>query len=251
MCVLLLAVYYVWDMLAYRHEESRDIVRDETERTPLTLSGKHNLLFLLGIVLCVGLVKPGEEFLGLGFRAFPFMRELVMLALVVLSLKLTMPQIRQDNQFTYHAILEVAALFIGIFICMQAPIEILRANGATLAPYLSSPARFFWVTGALSSFLDNAPTYVVFFETAASMTPDGAPGVLRLADGTTIMPAMLTAISLGAVFMCANTYIGNGPNFMVKSIAEQSGVKMPGFLGYMAYSVGILLPLFVLLTFFF
>ena len=90
--------------------------------------------------------------------------------------------------------------------------------------------------------------YVVFFETAASMTPDGAPGVLRLADGTTIMPAMLTAISLGAVFMGANTYIGNGPNFMVKAIAEESGVKMPSFFGYMAYSGLILLPIFGIVT---
>jgi len=251
MCGMLLAVYYVWDTLAYRHEETRDIVRDETERAPLTLSGKQNLLLLLGVVLCVALVKPGKPFLGLGFKSFPFLRELLMLALVALSLKFTDKQVRQANQFTYHAIVEVAALFIGIFICMQAPIEILRAGGESLAPYLSSPARFFWASGALSSFLDNAPTYVVFFETAASMTPDGAPGALRLVDGTTIMPAMLTAISLGAVFMGANTYIGNGPNFMVKSIAEQSGVKMPSFLGYMAYSVGILLPLFVLLTFFF
>jgi len=243
--VLLLVVYFVWDTLAHRHETKRDIARDETQRIPLTLSGKLNLLWLLGVVLCVALVKPGEEFLGLGFKAFPFMRELLMLLFVGLSLKMTAPRIRSDNKFSYHAIIEVAALFIGIFICMQAPIEILRANGATLAPYLSTPGRFFWATGILSSFLDNAPTYVVFFETAASMTPDHAAGCLRLVDGTTIMPAMLTAISLGSVFMGANTYIGNGPNFMVKSIAEQSGVKMPSFFGYMAYSVAILIPLFL------
>jgi Na+/H+ antiporter NhaD/arsenite permease-like protein len=248
MCGILLVLYFVWDTLAYRHEEPPDISRDETQRTPLTLAGKHNLLLLLGVVLCVGLVKPGEEFLGLGFNAFQFMRELVMLALVALSLKFTDRGIRMDNQFNYHAIMEVAALFIGIFLSMQAPIEILRASGESLAPYLSSPARFFWATGVLSSFLDNAPTYVVFFETAASMTRDDAPGVLRLVDGTTIMPAMLTAISLGAVFMGANSYIGNGPNFMVKSIAEQSGVKMPSFFGYMAYSVGILIPLFLVVT---
>jgi len=248
MSVLLLALYYVWDTLAYKHEAVRDIARDETQRIPLTLSGKQNLVGLLGVVLCVGLVKPGEPLLGLGFNSFPFLRELLMLVLVALSLKFTEKKIREANQFTYHAILEVAALFIGIFICMQAPIEILRAGGASLAPYLSSPARFFWATGALSSFLDNAPTYVVFFETAASMTPDDAPGCLRLVDGTTIMPAMLTAISLGAVFMGANTYIGNGPNFMVKSIAEQSGVKMPSFFGYMAYSLCILIPLFLVVT---
>lgn len=249
--ILLLIVYFVWDTLAYRKEEKRDIARDETERAPLSLVGKHNLFWLAGVVLCVALVKPGEEFLGLGFIAFPFLRELLMLSFVGLSLKLTATSIRSDNQFSYTAILEVAALFIGIFICMQAPIEILRANGESLAPYLSTPARFFWATGALSSFLDNAPTYVVFFETAVSMTPDTAPGCLRLADGTTIMPAMLTAISLGAVFMGANTYIGNGPNFMVKSIAEQAGVKMPSFFGYMAYSVAILVPLFLVVTFIF
>jgi len=241
----LLVLYYLWDVLAYRHEDVADIARDETERTALTLAGKPNLVLLLGVVLCVAFIKPGEEFLGLGFNAFPFMRELVMLAFVAVSLRLTPDTIRQANQFNYHAIMEVAALFIGIFISMQAPIEILRASGESLAPYLSSPARFFWATGVLSSFLDNAPTYVVFFETAASMTRDDAPGVLRLIDGTTIMPAMLTAISLGAVFMGANSYIGNGPNFMVKSIAEQSGVKMPSFFGYMAYSVGILIPLFL------
>ena len=241
----LLVLYYLWDTLAYRHEGVADIARDETERTALTLAGKPNLVLLLGVVLCVAFIKPGEEFLGLGFNAFPFMRELVMLALVIASLRLTSNTIREANQFNYHAILEVAALFIGIFICMQAPIEILRASGESLAPYLSSPARFFWATGALSTFLDNAPTYVVFFETAASMTRDDAPGVLRLMDGTSIVPAMLTAISLGAVFMGANSYIGNGPNFMVKSIAEQSGVKMPSFFGYMAYSVGILIPLFL------
>ncbi len=254
--IVLLAVYYVWDTMAYRHETPRDVVRDELERIPLSLRGKRNLPLLLGVVLCVAFVKPGAAFLELGFPAFaapliPFLREGLMLLLVGLSLIMTSRQVRRDNQFNYHSIIEVAALFIGIFICMQAPIEILRANGSALAPYLSSPARFFWATGVLSSFLDNAPTYVVFFETAASMTPDDAPGVLRLADGTTIMPAMLTAISLAAVFMGANTYIGNGPNFMVKSIAEQSGVKMPGFFGFMAYSAAILIPLFVLVTIFF
>jgi len=248
LCGLLLVTYFIWDMLAYRHEAKRDIALDETQRIPLTLAGKQNLLLLGGVVLCVAWVKPGEELFGLGFKAFPFLRELLMLALVGMSLKWTPRRIREANQFTYAPILEVAALFIGIFICMQAPIEILRGSGAALAPYLSSPARFFWATGVLSSFLDNAPTYVVFFETAASMTPDDAAGCLRLVDGTTIMPAMLTAISLAAVFMGANTYIGNGPNFMVKSIAEKSGVKMPSFFGYMAYSIGILIPLFLVVT---
>jgi len=251
MCGMLLAVYYVWDTLAYRHEESRDIVRDETERIPLTLLGKQNLLWLLGVVLCVALVKPGEPLLGLGFIAFPFLRELLMLAFVGLSLKLTSRQIREDNQFTYHAILEVAALFIGIFISMQAPLEILRASGDGIGKILDAPWKFFWVTGGLSGFLDNAPTYLVFFQIANSMTHEAGPGVFQLLDGNYIRQDLLVAISLGAVFLGAMTYIGNGPNFMVKSIAEQSGVRMPSFLGYMAYSAGVLLPLFVLLTFFF
>jgi len=248
MCAILLVVYFVWDTLVYRTERPRDIARDERERTPLTLRGKVNLLWLVGVVLCVALVKPGEEFLGLGFNAFPFMRELLMLGLVGLSLRYTKKQVRADNRFDYHAILEVATLFVGIFICMQAPIEILKASGAQLEPLLSSPMRFFWATGVLSSFLDNAPTYVVFFETASSMTPADATGVLTLTNGGRIFEHFLVAISLGAVFMGAMTYIGNGPNFMVKSIAEQSGVRMPSFFGYMVYSCIILIPLFVIVT---
>lgn len=248
MCVILLVVYFIWDTIAYKKETPRDILRDETERTKLTLRGKLNLVWLVGVVLCVALVKPGEEFLGLGFKAFPFMRELLMLGFVALSVKLTKPQIRKDNEFNYHAILEVAALFIGIFICMQAPIEILRASGASLEPVLSSPMRFYWATGVLSSFLDNAPTYVVFFETALTMTPEGATDVVTLAGGGVILENLLVAISLGAVFMGAMTYIGNGPNFMVKSIAEQGGIRMPSFFGFMLYSCAILIPLFVVVT---
>ncbi len=248
MCAVLLVVYFVWDTIVYRKETLRDLMRDEMERVKLTLRGKLNLLWLLGVVLCVALVKPGEEFPGLGFTPFPFMRELLMLVFVALSLKLTRRQVRRDNQFNYHAILEVAALFIGIFICMQAPIEILRASGASLEPLLSSPMRFFWATGVLSSFLDNAPTYVVFFETASTMTPEGAAATVTLADGTLILTNLLVAVSLGAVFMGAMTYIGNGPNFMVKSIAEQSGIRMPSFFGYMLYSCAILIPLFILVT---
>ena len=245
---VLLLVYFIWDTWAYRTEKPRDIARDERVRVPLTLSGKLNLIWLIGVVLCVALVKPGEEFLGLGFEPFPFMREVLMLVLVGVSLKFTRKRIRAENQFNYHAILEVAALFIGIFICMQAPIEILRASGAALEPLLDSANRFYWATGALSSFLDNAPTYVVFLETASSMTPEGATNVVMLTEGGAILTSRLVAISLGAVFMGAMTYIGNGPNFMVKSIAEQAGIRMPSFFGYMLYSIAILIPLFIVVT---
>jgi len=245
-CIALLAIYFVWDTLAYRREAAKDILRDETEKLPLSLSGKFNLLLLVGVVLCVALVKPGETILGI--KVFPFMRELLMLGLVFVSVRLTSEKIRRDNDFNYHAIIEVAALFIGIFVCMQAPIEILNASGEALAPYLGSSDRFYWATGALSSFLDNAPTYVVFFETAKTIPTAAGTEMLALADGAAISAALLAAVSLGAVFMGAMSYIGNGPNFMVKSIAEQSGVKMPSFFGYMVYSVAILLPIFLIVT---
>jgi len=248
MCGILLVVYYIWDTRAYKTETLRDLIADETQRTRLRISGKFNLLLLGGIVVCVGLVKPGEPFPLLGFHTYPFVRELLMLGLAAASVKWTSASIRSDNQFNYHAILEVAALFVGIFICMQVPIEILQASGHKLEKVLDSPHKFYWATGALSSFLDNAPTYVVFFQTAESMTPAGASGVVHLADGGAVMESMLVAISLGAVFMGAMSYIGNGPNFMVKSIAEQSGVKMPSFFGYMVYSCCILIPLFIVVT---
>lgn len=250
-CVLVLIVYYIWDTRAYKKEAISDLISDETRRTNLRLSGGINLLWLVGVVLCVALVKPGEAFPILGFMTPPFLRELLMVGFVVLSVTLTPKSIREENQFNYHAILEVAALFVGIFICMQVPIEILQSSGEQLKPILNSPHKFFWLTGALSSFLDNAPTYVVFFQTAETMTPVGAENVVTLADGGAIMQPMLVAISLGAVFMGAMTYIGNGPNFMVKSIAEQSGVKMPSFFGYMGYSCAVLLPLLIVVTWLF
>lgn len=248
---ILLVVYFVWDTNAYRHEVKRDIDRDETQRTPLRLSGGLNIVWLIGVVLCVGLVKPGEALPGTSITAFPFLRELMMLALVGLSLGLTHPKVRVDNRFNYTAILEVAALFVGIFITMQAPLQMLHAAGDGLGKVMDAPWKFFWTTGMLSSFLDNAPTYVVFFEVANAMTHEPGPGVFALLGGNYIRQDLLVAISLGAVFMGANTYIGNGPNFMVKSIAEQAGVRMPSFFGYMAYSGAILIPLFVLITFLF
>lgn len=250
-CIVLLVVYFIWDSIAYRRETKRDIIKDETQREKLTLQGKLNFVWLIGIVLCVALIDPSKPLPLIGVKPFPFLREMIMLALTFVALKTTSPRLREANKFNYHAILEVAALFVGIFICMQAPIEILRASGASLEPLLSSPMRFFWATGVLSSFLDNAPTYVVFLETAMSMTPsDAAASSLVPLDGGThaVNAAMLVAISLGSVFMGAMSYIGNGPNFMVKSIAEQSGVRMPSFFGYMLYSGLILVPIFIIIT---
>jgi Na+/H+ antiporter NhaD/arsenite permease-like protein len=165
-----------------------------------------------------------------------FLREIILLAFTGLSWIMSRAEIRRKNEFSFIPIGEVASLFLGIFICMMPPLEILQIRGSEVG--LTQPWQFFWITGVLSSFLDNAPTYVVFFETALALQP-----------GVTLPPdPLLIAISTGAVFMGANSYIGNGPNFMVKSIAETSGVPMPGFFGYMLYSAVILLPIFLILT---
>ncbi|MHC4108034.1 MAG: sodium:proton antiporter [Planctomycetota bacterium] len=245
-CAVLLAIYFVWDTRAYKKEAPEDIWMDEAARRPLRLRGIINLLLLLGVVCSVAFVIPDQKILG--YTAFPFMRELIMLGLVLLSLWLTPSGVRAYNRFNYGAILEVAALFIGIFITMQVAIQYLEARGDELGVDL--PWKFFWATGILSSFLDNAPTYVVFFRTAGALPPGS--DMLELTHGGAIEAALLVAISLGAVFMGAMTYIGNGPNFMVKSIAEQSGVRMPSFFGYMfRYSIPILIPVFLIVTFVF
>ncbi len=248
LCTILLIIYYVWDSRMYRREDPPHIAADEIFISPLRLEGKINFLFLLGAVLTMALIKPGKPLPGTSVQAFPFLREMVTLLFAVLSLLMTPRAVRIQNQFNYTAILEVAAIFIGIFVAMQPPLEILHASGEEIGKVLDAPSKFFWVTGGLSSFLDNAPTYIVFFEVANSMTNQAGPGVFQLLDGNYIRTDLLIAISLGAVFMGANTYIGNGPNFMVKSIAEQSGVQMPGFFGYMKFSLGILIPLFLVVT---
>jgi Na+/H+ antiporter NhaD/arsenite permease-like protein len=252
MLVVLLLLYYAWDSIVYRREEPSDVSLDEARVTKISIFGKRNFLFLAGVVFATGTLDPSKAFLGTGWTPFLFCRELAQGAFVLLSLILTPRGVRKENNFNYVAILEVACLFIGIFLCMQVPIEILNIKGASLG--IDSPVRFFWATGILSSFLDNAPTYVVFFETAKSLPMPAAPDAalfMALPDGSHIKLTHLVAISLGAVFMGAVTYIGNGPNFMVKSIAEHEGVKMPSFFGYMLFSTVILMPIFAVVTFVF
>ncbi|MHC4991457.1 MAG: sodium:proton antiporter [Planctomycetota bacterium] len=247
-CVILLVMYYVWDSIVYRRELPMDLKRDETHREKLRLHGYINIIWLAGVVAAVAFVVPGKPLPLVKFEAFPFMRELIMLALVVVSLKTTPRGVREVNKFNYAAILEVAALFVGIFVCMQIPLEVLRAYGPAITETLNEGWHFYWITGALSSFLDNAPTYLVFFELAQTLETEGEE-MVPLAGEAEIAARLLTAISLGAVFMGAMTYIGNGPNFMVKAIAEQSGVSMPSFFGFMfKYSIPILVPVFVLIT---
>ncbi|NUQ63916.1 MAG: sodium:proton antiporter [Pirellulales bacterium] len=240
---LLITVYYLWDrFLAYPKETARDVARDETRVRGLRFSGIWpNALLLLGVVLSVALLDPSKPVPGTSWHPYLYLREIAQLGLVLASLTLGSLAVRQANQFNYHAIIEVAALFFGIFICMQAPLQILNVRGPDLG--LKTPMAFFWATGSLSSVLDNAPTYVVFFETAKTL--EATPAVAGVGA------ALLTAVSLGAVFMGSMTYIGNGPNFMVKAIAEKSGIPMPSFFGYMLYSCGILLPILAATTFVF
>ncbi|MCK4340780.1 MAG: sodium:proton antiporter [Phycisphaerae bacterium] len=248
-CMLgsVLVIYFLWDTWAYKHEPPEAIALDETQIQPMRVTGLINLIWLLGVVVAVATLDPAKAFPGTNWHASPYMREGMQLLMVVLSWITTKKALRVENQFNFVAIGEVACLFIGIFITMQVPIEILNAKGAELG--LDRPWHFFWATGVLSSFLDNAPTYVVYFATAGTLAPEGMELMGNVATTTGSIPIpLLIAISCGAVFMGANTYIGNGPNFMVKAIAEQSGVKMPSFFGYMLYSGLILMPLFVILT---
>ncbi|NQT16865.1 MAG: sodium:proton antiporter [Planctomycetes bacterium] len=237
---MLLAIYYVWDRFwCYPQETLRDVRRDERQVRRLKFSGLWpNALLLLGVVLSVALLDPLKTLPGTEWHPWYYLREVIQVGLVALSLLWGSRLIRQANNFNYHAILEVAALFFGIFICMQAPLQILQEAGADLG--LTTPTQFFWLTGILSSVLDNAPTYVVFFETAKALPATAGTTVAGVAE------PLLVAVSLGAVFMGAMTYIGNGPNFMVKAIAEKSGIRMPSFFGYMLYSVAILLPVLLL-----
>ncbi len=239
--LILLFVYWVWDRyFCYPREASHDLVRDEHEKRQINIRGWIlGAPLLIGVVLCVALLDPSKPLPGTDWHAPLYLREISQLLLVGISLLFGRRVIRQDNKFSYHAILEVAALFFGIFICMQPALQILDARGREMG--VETPMQFFWTTGGLSSVLDNAPTYVVFFETARTLTPAGV-----FHPETVIDPSLLVAISLGAVFLGAMTYIGNGPNFMVKAIAESAGVEMPSFFGYLKYSVCVLLPIFLL-----
>lgn len=238
---LLLVAYCLVDQFYYYPQETKkDIKRDITHTRRLRISGLAlNGPLLLGVVLAVALLDPNKAIPGTHWHAWMYLREIVQLSLVAAALYFGSSAIREKNSFNYHAIVEVAALFFGIFICMQPALQILAVQGKVLAESLS-PTGFFWATGGLSSFLDNAPTYLVFFKSAQDPLMGGPTGGVE--------DMVLRGIALGAVFMGAMTYIGNGPNFMVKAIAEKSGVRMPSFFGYMAYSCVILLPILLITT---
>ena len=222
---VLLVTYFVWDTLLYTREPLAALRRDRARVEPLRVRGALNGLGLAGVVLAVA-------FLGAPAR------EAVLVALAAASLWRTPREIRRANGFTASPIVEVAVVFFGIFLTMIPALELLRLRGGELG--VRAPWQFFWATGALSSFLDNAPTYLTFLALGQGL------GLAR--EVVDVPHTLLAAISVGAVAMGANSYIGNAPNFMVKSIAEEQGVRMPSFFGYMLYSGVVLLPLFAVVT---
>ncbi len=244
---LILAVFLLWDTLAASTEGKDDAPAPAGTET-FGIEGASNLAFLATIVVIIYI--SGN---GIGNNGKPwewYVRDPLMLAISVLAFLTTSKTIRDKNRFTFGPILEVAILFAGIFVTMIPALVILNANGAQLG--VTEPWQFFWATGTLSSFLDNAPTYLAFSAAACGLEniPLTGPYLQNyLAAGGERAEAIMMAISCGAVFMGANTYIGNGPNFMVKAIAEENNVRMPSFFGYMAYSIGILIPIFILVTF--
>ncbi len=255
--VLLLFIFYRLDMKAYQRDISRGRMPEIVEGDPLIrIKGAHNFIFIIMIVIAVILsgVLPsldifktasgeviGIPIIGEVSLTVPAMIEVAIILLAAwLSFKTTNKEIRVQNHFTWGAIEEVAVLFIGIFITMQPALMILKNAGASLG--LTHSYQMFWVTGGLSSFLDNTPTYLVFLTTAGSM--GFATGISTMLG--TVPVKMLMAISCGAVFMGANTYIGNAPNFMVKSISDENGVHMPSFFGYIWWSIRYLVPVFII-----
>lgn len=241
--VILLVLYNIVDTIQYKKEPIHAIAKDNAETTPITMSGGINFIYIMLIVASV--IFLNEGFIPImGEHDCPiyikFLREYALIAIILLSLFTTKKEVRELNKFSWEPILEVAILFVGIFTTMTPALIYLNANAASLG--LDQPWQFLYCTGVLSSFLDNAPTAVAFHTVASG---------LPIAEGTDVVAgiseSILEAISVGAVFFGAMTYIGNGPNFMVKSIAEQSGVKMPDFFGYiLKFSLIVLLPVYVI-----
>jgi len=251
----LLALFHIYDELVFDREEQvrhGSQLEEVMKHEPLGVTGLFNFLLLGGIVATIYCS---------GHFQWPFgIAESIMALLAVVAFVTTPPANRAANQFTFGPIIEVAVLFVGIFITMAPALQILNAWGSGereqvlgVTFVLKEPWHYFWTTGLLSSFLDNAPTYLTMAATACGQAgihtgPDAGPYLSAFLQDNPENHRILAAISCGAVFMGANTYIGNGPNFMVKAIAEENGVRMPSFFGYMVYSGAILIPIFIGVT---
>ena len=258
--LLVLATYVVVDVVSWRREDAALRARPSEPREPIRIEGWHNFLFLGGVVAAVigsGVWRLGDvSVLGVHQEGENVLRDLVLLAMLGASWWTTKRETRERNEYTWEPIREVAILFAGIFATIIPALAMLRAGEhgslAFVIRAVREPAHFFWASGTLSSFLDNAPTYLTFLSTALGRLYPGVAepeAIHRLIGDNHVF---LQAIATGSVFMGANTYIGNAPNFMVKSIAEEAGVPMPSFFGYIAvYSLPVLIPTFVLATWIF
>lgn len=246
---VLLLMYFALDTYYYKREHWTALSADAREHQPLRVQGKTNLVYLLFVILTVAFVHPGVIPQMADAEAhlwIKYLRELILVLLTLMSLHTTKRKVRYKlNKFSWAPINEVAVLFLGIFVTMTPALAYLNANAATLG--LNHTWQFFYATGALSSFLDNTPTAVAFHSVASGLTPDQ----FAMFGGNIVAgipEVLLQAICLGAVLFGAMTYIGNGPNFMVKAIADESGVKMPSFFGYMfKFSLIVLLPVYILM----
>lgn len=260
LALLLLLVFFIVDYVLYKREGSPK--GDDAVHEALKLEGLHNFIFLggiMGAVLLSGLWEAGEfNVLGIHVTRQDVVRDVLIVAMGFLSLRTTRTETRRDNGFTWFAMKEVAILFAGIFMTIIPALAMLRAGEhgalAGLVAAVKDPWHFFWMTGTLSSFLDNAPTYLTFFNLSLGRLGLSEPEVTAILQGVVEhgfgekFVYILEGISAGAVFFGANTYIGNAPNFMVRSIAEENKIQMPSFFGYMLWSVGILAPLFLLVS---
>ena len=253
----LLVIYFALDSWYYRHDPPKTVYG---VRERVGLIGWQNFFFLVVIVMVVlasGTWNAGTvRILGVERNVSGLIRDAALLMISMVSFRTTPEKIHRDNLFSWGPVKEVAVLFAGIFITMIPAIAILRAGdeGALsgMVDLAREPRHYFWLTGGLSSFLDNAPTYLTFFNTALGALEPGKPESEAVKHLLTTHAHYLEAISCGAVFMGANTYIGNAPNFMVKSIAEHAGISMPGFFGYIVkYTIPVLMPLFLIVMFVF
>jgi Na+/H+ antiporter NhaD/arsenite permease-like protein len=237
--LLLLILYFLFDTYYYRKEKPEDIRIDKTSVRPIKIEGKLNFIWLAGVVLSVAFLNEQYfEFVKIN-HYYKFIREAAILSMAIFSLLFTTRLTRTSNNFTWEPIKEVAYLFLGIFITMVPCLLYLEINAAKLG--VSSPQQFYYFTGLLSSFLDNTPTAVTFHSLALGLGVQSSTLVAGIPE------EILKAISVGAVFFGSMTYIGNGPNFMVKAVAEENNIKMPSFFAYMyKFSIIILLPIFII-----
>jgi Na+/H+ antiporter NhaD/arsenite permease-like protein len=249
---ILLFIYVAVDTYIWKRKELIGVrpryENEEEEPIKISFSGAVNLFYLSSIVLTVAFVNP-HKIPAMAEADAPwymhFLREIILVTILMLSMVSTRTRVRRKNSFSWEPIIEVAILFIGIFVTMTPALLYLNANAASLG--ITKPLQFFFASGGLSAFLDNAPTAVAFHTVAAGLSVgEGAPIVAGVTE------PLLTAIALGSVLFGAMTYIGNGPNFMVKAVAESAGVKMPSFFGYIfKFSLIVLLPVYVLMAFIF